>query len=44
MMNISVNVKQNSFKLALHEYWYLLRAQHIHIVCLEYGWFWINNI
>ena len=28
----------------LHEYSYLLRAQHIHIVCLQHGWFWNKNI
>ena len=28
----------------LHEYSYLLRAHHIHIVCLQHGWFWNKNI
>ena len=42
MMNISINIKQNS--QTLHEYSYLLRAHRIHIVCLQHGWFWNNNI
>ena len=28
----------------LHEYSFLLRAHHIHIVCLQHGWFWNKNI
>ena len=32
------------FNLGLHEYSHLLRAHHIHIVCLQHGWFWNKNI
>ena len=42
MMNISIS--QAELFQTLHECSYLLRAHHIHIVYLQHGWFWNNNI